>query len=384
MLILKFEIKKLLSLPMLWVFLLLCLILNSTMIIGNVYNTDITNYVQYISKTVSVTGTQMGEAFDKSLAIVQESEWHTIFTSQTANAKDTFTDADTTELGEIFISRIGLTGFWRKQMTTKYEMLQASVNELNDQNASLSVYAAGMTHDLHQLLFSSIFRAITTEACLLAILMMLYALGFEAQNRTELIVYSTRRGRNAQRGKLWAGLITSFLTFVIISVLSLLLFFTFFDFSGIWESSVSSQFNYIQYSGFTKPFLTWIPFTVRGYLLTMAALSAVLTMVFALFGALIGLLCRNTYVGFIIFLAMSLCMMALPYLCVSMQLWGGYFLSELLPVPLWFCSSQWLTDLGDISLLPWHETFGLAGNVAAFLLLTMFALWKFRRKDIVS
>lgn len=382
--ILKFEIKKLLSLSMLWGFMLLCLVLNSAIIIGSVYDTDAADYVQYISKTVSVTGTQMGAYFDEALSKVSENEWHTIFTSQTANAEDIFTATDTTELGEIFVSRIGLSGFWEKQMTTKYEKLQASVDKLSKQNASLSVYAAGMTHDLHQLLFSSLFRAITTEACLLAILMMLYALGFEAQNRTELIVYSTRRGRNTQASKLVAGLITSLGVFAIISVLSLLLFFTVFDFSGIWDSSVSSQFNYIQYSGFTKPFLTWIPFTVRDYLLTMVALSAVLTMVFALFGALIGLLCRNTYVGFIIFLAVALCMMALPYLFASLQFWGGYFLSELLPVPLWFCSSQWLTDLGDISLLPWHETLGLAGNAVVFLLLTLFALWKFRRKDIVS
>lgn len=382
--ILKFEIKKLLSLPMLWVFLLFCLIFNSAIIIGNVYDTDAADYVEYISKTVSVTGTQMGTSFDESLSIEQESEWHTIFTSQTAKTKDTFTGADTVKIGEIFISRIGLSGFWEKQMARKYEKLQTSVNELIEENASLSVYAAGLTYDLHQLLFSSLFRAISTEACLMAILIMLYALGFETQKHTELIVYSTRCGRNTQRSKFVAGLITANLIFVILCVLSLFLFFTIFDFSGIWKSSVSSQFNYVQYSGFTKPFWTWIPFTVGGYLLTMVALYGVLTMVFALFGGLIGLLCRSTYVGFLIFLAVALCMMALPQLCASLQLWGGYFLSELLPVPLWFCSSLWLTDLGDISLLPWHETLGLAGNVVVFLLLNLLVLWKFRRKDIVS
>lgn len=382
--ILKFEIKKLLSLPMLWVFLLLCLMLNSALIIGSVYHTNATRYVQYISETVSVTGTQMGQSFDQSLAIMPKNEWHTLFTSETANAEDTFTDANTTEIGKLFVSRIGLSGFWEKQMTTKYEKLQASVNELSEQKAGLSVYVAGMTYALHQLLFFTLFRAITTEACLLAILMMLYALGFEAQNRTESIVYSTHCGRKAQRCKLIAGLITSILTFVILSGLSLLLFFTIFDFSGIWESSVSSRFNYIQYAGFRKPFWTWIPFTVRGYLLAMVALSAALTMVFALFGALIGLLCRNTYVGFVIFLALALCMMALPYLCASLQLWGGYFLSELLPVPLWYCSSQWLTDMGDIALLPWHESLGLAGNTVVLLLLNWLALGKFKRKDMIS
>ena len=379
--ILKFEIKKLVSLPMLWIFLVLCLGLNGAIVISETYGMDTAQYLSYISKTVPQTGIGMGKEFDQKLSKMPEEKWKDDLVLATRNAQSSLKSEDAVNVGEILISQCGLSGFLADKMKEKYKKLQGAVETLKQQEADLSVYAADITYDIHQLLFSSLFRAITTESCLFAVLLMLYVFGFEEQNHTEQIVYSTYRGRKVQKEKIGAGLLIVIMYFVILTGLSLFCFFSVYVFSGIWDSSVSSQFNYIQCSGYTKPFWTWIPFTLRSYFVVMLVLAVVLTIVFSLFGALIGLLCRNTYMGFVMFLAIALGMVALPFICADVGIWEGYFLAELLPTSLWLCSSQWLTDLGTVSLMPWHETIGLIGNIIVFIVIVQVGLAHFAVQD---
>lgn len=382
--ILKYEIKKLISLPMIWIFLVLCLGLNGFIVISGTYGTDTADYLHYISKTVSETGTKMGKEFDQRISKMPKEEWKDILVSVTQNAKSSFHSKDAVKVGENLILQYGLSGFFADKMKGKYVKLQEAVENLRKQKADLSVYAADITYDMHQLLFSSLFRAIITESCLFAVLVMLYILGFEEWNHTEQVVYAAYRGRKIQKEKISAGLFVTIIYFSILTGLSLFVFFSIYDFSGIWDCSVSSQFNYIQCPGYLKPFWTWVPFNVRSYLVTMLVLALVLTIVFSLFGAWTGLICQNTYMGFVFFLAIAFGMLALPFVCADIGIWGGYYLSEFLPVSLWLCSHQWLTDLGGISLLPWHETIALIGNIIVFMLLLLFTFKKFQRKEILS
>lgn len=382
--ILKYEIKKLISLPMLWIFLVFCLGLNGFIVISGTYGTDIADYLHYINKTVSETGAKMGEEFNQKLSKMPKEKWKDELVCVTGNAKSSFKSEDAAKVGEVLISQYGLSGFLADKMKEKYVKLEGAVENLKKQEVDLSVYAADITYDMHQLLFSSLFRAMTTESGLFAVLLMLYILGFERQNHTEQVVYSTYRGRKIQKEKIGAGLLVSIMYFVILTGVSLFCFFFYYDFSGIWDCSVSSQFNYIQSSGYIKPFWTWIPFTVRSYLIVMLVLALVLTLVFSLLGAWIGLICRNTYMGFIIFLAIALGMVALPFICADVGVWGGYFLTEFLPVSLWLCSPQWLTDLGGIALIPWHETIGMIGNIIVLTLIVWCVLHKFQRKELMA
>ena len=43
-------------------------------------------------------------------------------------------------------------------------------------------------------------------------------------------------------------------------------YFLLYDYSGIWNASVSSQFNYFSDMLVVRPFLTWGDFTVGQYL----------------------------------------------------------------------------------------------------------------------
>lgn len=383
MTIIRFELKKLILFPMLWIYLICCLILNSLLIFTGAYGNENVNYLHYISQTTDKTGTQVGEEFQKKLSNLPDETFLRRLKENTEDTKRGYHLNDATEIGHIVSAQYGLSGFWAEEMTKKYEKMQNVVEELLNRKWDLSVYGADCTYEIHQSLFSSLFRAIITESCLGAVLIMLYLLGYEVQNHAEQIVYTTSKGRNVIGEKMITGIMMAFLSFAIIAGVSFCLFFLVYDFSGIWECSVSSQFNYIQCTNFTKPFWTWIPFTVRGYFFSMLALSAVMVLIFSLVGADIGLFCKNSYTGFLLFLVIEMGMLALPFVFADLKMWGGYFFSEMLPVSLWLSSSQWFTDMGGSTVIPFGETAGCLANVVGLTVIILFEIVYFRRKDIV-
>jgi hypothetical protein len=364
---------------MLWVFLALCLALNGMIVFGSRSGSD---FVRYVSDTSNKIGYRCGSAFDKALAALPETVYRNALISQTVGVTDTYEKLDVTDYARAYIDRMQLQGLPAAMMKEKYNKLQHVVDSLAETDASLDLYAAGATYDLHQLLFGDVLKTVTTEACLFAVIAMLCILGFEFQAGTELTVYSTKLGRRMTKVKVVAGLTFGVCGFVVIAGLTLLLYFSVWDYSGIWSSSVSSQFNYIYDAGEQKPIITWYPFTVGGYLGTVVALDAVLVAVFALAAAVIGLRLRNTYIAFLVFLVLALGMMALTWALADLKLWMGFFISMLLPVPLWLISPIWLTDLGSNVILPYHETIGLILNLIIGSGLTILAARLFRRKDL--
>lgn len=61
MYLLKTELKKLISMPMLWVFLVICLVLNFGIIFVNQYKLVDASYFSYVGDTASVTGKVLGK-----------------------------------------------------------------------------------------------------------------------------------------------------------------------------------------------------------------------------------------------------------------------------------------------------------------------------------
>lgn len=121
----------------------------------------------------------------------------------------------------------------------------------------MDLYAGPITHDSHQFLFGTLLRAISAESSILGVLIVLYLFGYEHMVKTELAVCTMRKGRRLWQTKAAAGIIAALLMFLALTLLSLSVYFSVWDYSGIWNANVSSQFNYIQELFVVKPFLTW-------------------------------------------------------------------------------------------------------------------------------
>ncbi|MHB8061787.1 MAG: hypothetical protein ACYDG2_04000 [Ruminiclostridium sp.] len=377
--LIAWELRKLWSLPMLPIFLLLCLAFNVLLITGSWYSDD---YVRYVSEVTERVGGQMGADFDAALAELPQSEYRDALISQTVGATDIYEDYDTAQISDLYVDTYHLTGA-AAAIERKCEELQESVGTLAAQDASLSLSAAKMTKPLMESLFYTACRAVIFEGMLLAVLMALYSCGCEKLSRTEHTVYSTRTGRNVQYAKAASSALSALLSYLILAVATVAVFELLWKPGAIWNASMSSQFNYYTAVIYKLPFITWAPFTVRGYLAATLVLGAAVVLIFHGLGFIAGLLTGDAYKGFLAFLAFAVFNLAAQMFSVNAGLWELYQLAQWLPLNLWWFQPIWFTEMGVGAVLPWQECWTAVFCGLATLALLYVTSRHFRKKDVL-
>ena len=227
-------------------------------------------------------------------------------------------------------------------------------------------------------------RSLLGEASIAAMLGTLYLLGYEGMHRTESLACASRTGRHLRRTKVLASLAASPVFLVLVAVPTLGLYFARFDYGGVWDASVSSQFNYLSDMLLTRPFLTWGDFTVAGYLAAALALGAALTVSFSLLAALCGTLVRSPYLAALVLGILCFGGLGLTSVLGNLKLWVGYILSCFQSTIVWLCCGGWFTELGLNAVLPWQETIAVGVNLLLLSAGTALALRRFRRKDVLT
>ncbi|MBR1659556.1 MAG: hypothetical protein IJ705_04495, partial [Oscillospiraceae bacterium] len=137
--------------------------------------------------------------------------------------------------------------------------------------------------------------------------------------------------------------------------LSLVLYFTMWDYGGIWGANVSGSFNYIDELVLVKPFFTWTDFTVAGYLAASLGMSASLALVCCLLACAAGLLIQNAYLA-----ALAPVVLGGAGLLAAVRLgehgpFPVFAAACFQPVVLWLDEVEWFTDSGTKTVIPWQE-----------------------------
>lgn len=375
------ELRKLCRLPALWAVLVLCLLFNGALILGDAYGRPFFNFT-------SGAAADMGQRVDGNFLSElrrQPRSWErdTLLDAATG-LENIYERYDTAALSEFYQNQVKESSLAVKWMARKYEQAADRVSHLADTGAALDLYAGPITHDSHQFLFGTLMRAVLGEACVLGMLSMLYLLGYENMTRTASLLYATRIGRGLQGKKIIAGAGAGLALYALLLLPSLGLYLTLWDYGGIWNASVSSQFNYIRDLLIIKPFLTWADFTVAGYLAASAALGAALILVCVLLAAACGTLVDNTYLAALTLVLLFAGGLAAASGLASLGLWPLYFAACFQPVILWLSQNVWFTELGLNAVLPWQETWAAALNFLLLSGISFLALRHFKRKDLMG
>ena len=353
----KWELKKLVSAPAVWVFLALCAAFNILIIAENSYESA---WANEISREIARTGER-----------------------RYTDREDIFMGYDTSYLADVFVKAFRLRGGSEALMRGKYERLQAVVRRNAEAAVSLDIYADGATYEAHRSLFRKTLFPIFTESILFAVLSALYTLGYEHQQKTEPLVYGTRTGRAVTRHKRAAALTAAACGFALLAALTLAVHFAVWDFSGLWNSNVSGMMNYVIDEPGTRPFITWANLNVAQYLAAVLALGFALTVVFSLIGSVTGLLTGNTYYGFMVVFLLCALLLTSVFFFAEAGLGWGMMVSTFTPVAAWFSSRIWLTDMGGWGFIPFHETTVVLGSLALLSIIVMLASRRFLRKDVL-
>ena len=269
-----YEWRKLFRLPALWAFLALCLAFNGLLIATlSPYDRAFFNET---SQTAKALGQRADEDFLAGLDAIPATENRDLLRQSVTGMEDIFETYDTGELSDFYAGVVEKSPLAVTWMTWKYDLLASRVEHLAQTDAALDLYAGPATYGSHQFLFGALFRAILCESAILAMLGTLYLLGYEGMHRAEGLACASRTGRKLRRVKVLAALQASAALYGLLAFCTLVPYFLLYDYSGIWNASVSSQFNYFSDMLVVRPFLAWGDFTVGQYLAAALALGAVL------------------------------------------------------------------------------------------------------------
>ena len=374
------EWSKLARLPALWGFLALCLAFNCLLIGSG------DRWRREWNETAAMTG-GLGQRVDThfldGLRQQPQSEYQDHLLSAAEGVSNTYANYDLKALSSFYNGYVKSSPAASALMERKYERLEERAAHLSETGAAMDWYGGPITHYVHQFLYGTLMRAVLTEGAVLGMLSMLFLLGYENQQRTAAGVYASRIGRRLCRCKVLAGITWALALYLLLAAVTLGIFLLFWDWSGVWSGSVSSQFNYLIDLFYLRPFFTWTDFTAGGYLAAAVGLGGLLTVVFALLAAICGTLMRNVYLSALM-LALVLCGgAAVQALCAQAGLWMGYALLTFQPVSIWLTINGWFTELGLNAFVPWQETAGTGLGLAACGLGTVLALRRFGRKDVM-
>ena len=264
----------------------------------------------------------------------------------------------------------------------KYAGVQSQVDRLASEEADRDILAGPYTSLIYKELFTSFLPALTAEGCIMAMLLTIYLISYELNTKTYYFFSCTRVGRRIDNCKIATALISSLIFYIVLCCLSLLIYFSHWNYSGIWDSAMSSAFNQITDLGIHKPFITLSGFTVRSYVLSTVLLGTALIILSVLFSSVIGLIVKKTYIAGILSMLLTASGIFISSLLSEAGLWGGYLISMLLPVDIWLSQPVWFTEGGLSAPCLWFETKGLAAALVAFTLLMACTVKTMHRRDI--
>lgn len=379
----SYEWRKLFHLPALWGFLLLCLIFNWYLIGTTSYSREPFNQVSAVTAQL---GQRVDEAFQAGVATQYPDGIRDTLAATAAGMENIYEDYDLASLSRFYQSRVGNSPVASDWMAWKYRLLEPRMEHLAQTGAAMDLYAGpwnDQTHSSFQFLFGTLFRAVLMEAAVLGMLSGLYLLGYEEISRTGQQIASSRVGRRLYQTKVFSGLAAGLALYVLLAIMTLLPYFTLWDYGGVWGASVSSQFNYLLESMLRRPFFTWADFTVVGYLAATLAVGGGLTAVFCLLAAVCGILVRNIYLSALTLGLICLGLLTAVSVCGGLKWWTLYFILTLQPMLTCLSSGGWFTEMGMSGAVPWQETASVALNLTLLGLGVMLALKRFSRKDVL-
>ena len=360
--LIAYEMKKAFCIPALWAFIVLSLALNGLLILEN---DNIRDYFL------------LENGIEKNVIKMQDG-------NVVINApENTFVGYDTGALAAFYVEIVKESPTAAGWIQRKYSLLQPRVEHLAQSGAALDHYAGNATYESHQFFFGTLMRAMLAESSICAMLIVLYMMGYEQLNRTEGIVCASCIGRRLWRKKLAAAMLSAEALYVFVVGMTLLFYFSLWDYSGIWGDSVSSRFNYLTDMLYKRPFLTWGDFTRGGYLAASLALGAALVAVFALIAAVCAMLFRNIYAAALVLTTVLFGGIGVGSLLSQCRLWAAYFITTLQPQAVWLDVNVWFTESGIATFVSWQETAAVVLNLALYGAAVWGVFRRFMRRDIV-
>lgn len=279
------------------------------------------------------------------------------------------------EIGEDSIEAYGLSGQAAEMARANYEKLEKRFEEIKSTYEHKNLFFLGSAYRMHSLLFKETFSKCIYEILIIVVLMTAYLINFEFDNKTNLLVYSTRRGRKNIKDKFAVCFMSSLIISSVILGITLLSYFLIFDYSEIWNIPITTAFNW----EYKYPYISLFNHTFLQRLLLSCLIVLICAVIFCTIAFIICSLIKNSYLVIFIFFILFGIILIVPQMISkssALLIYSGYNVFQLILNP-----NNWFMDMGPL-IMKNYEVITLVTNMLILSIVSVFTIKRFKKEDI--
>lgn len=230
---------------------------------------------------------------------------------------------------------------------------------------------------MHSEMYRTLLKSVAVQSVLLVVLMTALVTNYEVEQRTQLLLYTTKKGRLLMRHKFVASLLLATITFFLLLIPSFVLYFTIYDFSEVWQTVVSSGLNW----EYKIPYITWWELEVWQFFLLAIAVEWGVVLLITLLTFSLSLWIKNTYFTWIVCMAVLIGLFLLPSAFnayPALQLVALMNVTTLLLNPHMYFSGG-----ATLTMVQYFEVWSLLIGLAVATILSLLSYRRFMKKDVV-
>ncbi|ELC8363086.1 hypothetical protein [Clostridium perfringens] len=283
---------------------------------------------------------------------------------------------DSEKMAESNINKYGFKGEAANLVRKNYEDLGKRLQELKSNGEHKNLFFFGENYRTQNLLYKKVIGACLIEIMILVVLGVCFLINYERENKTLGLVSATKRGRNFIKDKAIVGLMYSILVAIIILGITLIVYFSVFDYSKIWNVPISSALNWE-----VGPHISWYNLTVLQNLLLSIGVVLIISLISGGISLSLCLFLKSSYKAFFAFYILFGGLFMLPGLfsmSSKLVIWSYFNIFVLSLNP-----QKWFAEAGALLTSKYYIEGTLISNGIIVTIISLILIKRFKKVDIL-
>lgn len=376
------ELKKCLSAKYLWVLLAVFIAFNAANILGDMYMSGMFKKTSDTAKELGIViddgfKTAFKEKYDREAIDEDSKEILGTIRNWAEISGEVYPSIDLAQYAQSLIGMYGLKGQTAEVVNAQFSgPLQQRVEQIIETGEGTKLAPIGKPLKPFEKLYGLLFLSVLFEAMFMAVLLTAGSVNHEFNEKTDQLIYSTKHGRKLIRNKLFASAAASGISFVAIALITAIVYFSAFDYSGVFNSPVSAAMS----MEWPLPYITWQPMTIMQYALACFCFGLILTIVLCLIAFILAVFIKNNYIVFAVFAFIFGAFVILPSLLPLDSIL--LFIVPLNPFQMLLSSGNWFIGTDVFTCFENYQSATLLIWIVICAVMLFIGFGKFKRENI--
>ena len=289
---------------------------------------------------------------------------------------DSYENINIMKVAKSDIKAYGLSKKASEIAIQNYKNLEERFEEIKDNKEHKNFFFFGKSYQTHSMLFGDLFSSCIYQIMILVVLITSYLINYEFDNKTSLVVYSSKRGRKNDKDKLMICIVSALIVSTLILGISLLAYFIVFDYSKVINVPINSVFNWEN----PQPYISWFNHTILERIVVSIFVVLISAIIFTGITFIISKLIKSSYIVFFIFFIVFGINIIIPTLVgtssgLIMYLQYDVF-SLILNPHMWFMSKA------PLIINKYYELITLSSWLVIIVIGSLYVMNRFKKQDI--